>query len=109
MMFVLFIMQAIVAANPNTVVVLINGGQVAIEWIKDNVDGIIEAFYPGEMGGDAIVDVLVCVWVFVCVYVYPSNWAPLNPMRTEFESTSHTMLDGRLQPRRQAALHLFVP
>ena len=41
-------------------VVLINGGQVAIEWIKANVNGILEAFYPGELGGDAIVDVLVC-------------------------------------------------
>lgn len=50
--------QAVLAANPNTVVVLINGGQVAIEQIKASVKGIVEAFYPGELGGDAINDVL---------------------------------------------------
>ena len=47
--------------------VLINGGQVAIEWIKDNVNGIVEAFYPGEMGGDAIDDVLVGAFAFAFV------------------------------------------
>jgi hypothetical protein len=31
---------------------------VAIEWIKDQVDGIVDAFYPGENGGQAIADVL---------------------------------------------------
>jgi hypothetical protein len=40
------------------VVVMMHGGAVAIEWIKDQVDGIVDAFYPGENGGQAIVDVL---------------------------------------------------
>lgn len=31
---------------------------MAIEWIKDQVDGIVDAFYPGENGGQAIADVL---------------------------------------------------
>jgi beta-glucosidase-like glycosyl hydrolase len=51
--------QSVVATGKPTVVVLINGGPLAIEWIKDNVHAIVEAFYPGEMGGDAIADVLL--------------------------------------------------
>lgn len=45
-------------ANPNTVVVLISGSPLAINWIKDNVPAIVEAWYPGEQGGNAIADVL---------------------------------------------------
>lgn len=50
--------RRIVAANPRTVVVLINGNPLAIRWIKDHVPGILEAWYPGPPGGDAIADVL---------------------------------------------------
>lgn len=53
------LVRAIVATGTPTVVVLINGGQLAIEWIKDNVPAIVEAFYPGELGGDAVADVLL--------------------------------------------------
>jgi len=52
------LIQEIVATGTPTVVVLINGGALAIEWIKANVPGILEAFYPGEMGSFAIADVL---------------------------------------------------
>jgi len=52
------LVQAIVATKVPTVVVLIHGGALAIEWIKDNVPAIVDAFYPGEMGGDAIASIL---------------------------------------------------
>jgi len=52
------LVQAIVATKVPTVVVLIHGGQLAIEWIKDNVPAIVDAFYPGELGGDAIASIL---------------------------------------------------
>jgi len=52
------LVQAIVATKVPTVVVLIHGGALAIEWIKDNVPAIIDAFYPGELGGDAITSLL---------------------------------------------------
>lgn len=53
------LVQAVTAANPNTVVVLIHGGALAIEWVKANVPAIVDAHYPGEFGGEAITDVLV--------------------------------------------------
>jgi hypothetical protein len=53
------LVQSVLAAQPNTVVVLVNGGPVSSEWIASNVPAVVEAFYPGELGGDAIVDVLV--------------------------------------------------
>lgn len=47
----------IAKVNPNVVVVLINGSPVAMPWIN-NVKGIIEAFYPGQEGGNAIANIL---------------------------------------------------
>jgi beta-glucosidase len=47
----------IAKVNPNVVVVLINGSPVAMPWIN-NVKGIVEAFYPGQEGGNAIANVL---------------------------------------------------
>lgn len=45
------------AANPRTIVVLETGGPVLMPWLGA-VAGVIEAWYPGERGGDAIADVL---------------------------------------------------
>jgi beta-glucosidase len=50
--------EKVVAVNPATVVVLINGGCLAINWLQKNVPAIVEAWYPGEQGGHAIADVL---------------------------------------------------
>ncbi|MBZ5562568.1 MAG: glycoside hydrolase family 3 C-terminal domain-containing protein [Acidobacteriia bacterium] len=50
--------ESIVAANPRTVVVLINGNPLAIRWIKEHVPAILEAWYPGPPGGNAIAAVL---------------------------------------------------
>jgi len=50
--------KALVSATKNLVVVLINGNAVSIEYVKNNVNGILEAFYPGENGGTAVVDAL---------------------------------------------------
>ena len=46
------------AANPKTVVVLLNGGPVSVAWEKDNVPAVLEMFMAGEEGGNAIADVL---------------------------------------------------
>lgn len=50
--------RQIMDLNPNTVVVLINGSPLGINWIQDNAPAIVEAWYPGEQGGNAVADVL---------------------------------------------------
>lgn len=44
----------ILALNKSTVVVLINGGAVAVEEIAPHASAIIEAFYPGRRGGEVL-------------------------------------------------------
>ena len=51
------LVEAVAKANPNTVVVLETGGPVSMPWHK-LVKGIVEAWYPGIGGGEAIADVL---------------------------------------------------
>jgi len=52
------LVKKVFQANPNTVVVLINGMPLAINWIDKHVPAIIEAWYPGQAGGEAIAEVL---------------------------------------------------
>lgn len=52
------LIQHVASVNPNTVVVLINGGPLALEGAERFCRAIVEAWYPGEMGGKAIADVL---------------------------------------------------
>lgn len=51
------LIEAVAAANPNLVVVLQTGGPVAMPW-KDKVRAVVEAWYPGAKGAEAIADVL---------------------------------------------------
>ena len=41
------------------VVVLVHGGPVASERMAKTVPAVLDAFYPGELGGEAIVDTLL--------------------------------------------------
>ena len=52
------LIQKVYEANPKTVVVLTNGGPLAVKWESQNVPAIVDAFYAGEEGGNAIADVL---------------------------------------------------
>lgn len=51
------IVEATVAANPNTIVVLQTGNAVTMPW-RDKVKAIVAAWYPGQEGAVAIADVL---------------------------------------------------
>jgi beta-glucosidase len=51
------LVRAVAAANPRTIVVLETGGPVLLPWAGD-VEAIVEAWYPGQQGGDAIARVL---------------------------------------------------
>jgi hypothetical protein len=52
------LLQAIEATGVPVVLVMINGGQLAIPWAKQHIPAIVEAWYPGQLGGDAIASVL---------------------------------------------------
>ncbi|MGA8576762.1 MAG: beta-glucosidase [Candidatus Cybelea sp.] len=51
------LIAAVAAANPRTVVVLETGNPVTMPWLE-RVNAVVEAWYPGERGGDAIAGVL---------------------------------------------------
>ncbi len=51
------LIEAVARAQPNVVVVLLNGSAVAMPWI-DHVKGVVEAWLGGQAGGGAIADVL---------------------------------------------------
>lgn len=51
------LIAAVTAANPNTVVVLETGNPVAMPWL-DSTAAVLEAWYPGARGGEAIASVL---------------------------------------------------
>ena len=51
------VIEAVAAANPNTIVVLETGNPVAMPW-QSHVKAIVQAWYPGQAGGQAIAEVL---------------------------------------------------
>jgi beta-glucosidase len=51
------LIEAVAAANPRTIVVLETGGPVKMPWL-DKVAAVVEAWYPGARGGEAIASVL---------------------------------------------------
>ena len=51
------LIAAVAAANPRTVVVLVTGNPVAMPWVEQ-VAGVVEAWYPGIGGGQAIANLL---------------------------------------------------
>ncbi len=50
--------REIKALGKKIVTVLIQGRPHSIPWFKDNSDAILSCWYPGEMGGDAIGEIL---------------------------------------------------
>jgi beta-glucosidase len=51
------VIDAVASANPNTIVVLETGNPVSMPW-RDKVKAIVQAWYPGQSGGQAIAEVL---------------------------------------------------
>ncbi len=52
------LIKAVYATGTPTVVVLVNGRPLSIRWTAAHVPAIVEAWEPGEEGGDAVADVL---------------------------------------------------
>ncbi len=51
-------LEAVVAIGKPVVLVLENGRPLDIRWASEHVPAILEAWYPGTQGGDAVADVL---------------------------------------------------
>ena len=51
------VIDVVATANPNTIVVLETGNPVSMPW-RDKVKAIVQAWYPGQAGGQAIAEVL---------------------------------------------------
>lgn len=52
------LLEEIYKVNKNIVLVLMNGRPLAVKWAADNVPAILEAWFPGSEGGNAVADVL---------------------------------------------------
>jgi beta-glucosidase len=51
------LVEVVTRANPRTIVVLETGGPVLTPWLA-NTAAVLEAWYPGQMGGEAIAEIL---------------------------------------------------
>ena len=52
------LMRAVVETGTPTILVLLNGSAVAVNWADAHIPAIVEAWYPGQAAGKAIADVL---------------------------------------------------
>jgi beta-glucosidase len=51
------LVSAVAAANPRTIVVVESGGAQAMPWL-DSVSAVLEAWFPGQRGAEAIANIL---------------------------------------------------
>ena len=52
------LLEAVAKTGKPMVVVLLNGSALAVNWAQQNAKAILEAWYPGQAGGEAIADTL---------------------------------------------------
>ena len=52
-------LEAVAATGKPLVVVLMNGSALAVNWAQEHAKAIVEAWYPGEAGGEAIAATLL--------------------------------------------------
>ncbi|MBW8880551.1 MAG: glycoside hydrolase family 3 C-terminal domain-containing protein, partial [Asticcacaulis sp.] len=79
------LIDAVTRANKHTVVVLETGGPVVMPWL-DKAGAVIEAWYPGTSGGEAIARVLAGE-------VNPSGHLPVT-FPASLDQTPRPVLDG---------------
>src|SRR5690606_21937485 len=76
------LVPAILAANPNTIVVLKTGGMVLMPWLND-ARAVLQAWFPGQNDGDAVADILLGI-------VNPSGKLPVTFGNTAREAAYET-------------------
>jgi beta-glucosidase len=52
------LLQALKATGKHVVLVLVGGSALSVDWEEKNLPAIVDAWYPGEEGGNAVADVL---------------------------------------------------
>jgi beta-glucosidase len=52
------LVEAVYAANPRSIVVLVNAGPLGAPWIKQHIPAILAAWHSGEEQGHAVADVI---------------------------------------------------
>ena len=52
------ILKRIKSFGKPIVLVLMNGSALSVNWANENVNAIVESWYPGEEGGNAIADII---------------------------------------------------
>lgn len=89
------LIKKIYEVNPNTVVVLIAGAQVVMnEWIG-KVKGIVQAWFPGTEGGNAIADVLLGNYnpSGKLPMTFPKRWEDCSAFKTYHKEDGRTVYD----------------
>lgn len=91
------LINALAAANPNIVLVVITGGPCAVNPVVGNVKGLLHAIYPGQEGGRAIADILIghenpCGKL---PYTIPKNDSQLPPRDNDFTDVVSTGIGYR--------------
>ena len=87
----------VAAANPHTIVVVESGGPVTMPWVG-HVSAILEAWYAGSRGSDAVANVLFGS-------VNPSGKLPVTFPRTEADLPHPTVV----QPPRESLPNYMQP
>lgn len=78
------LINALLANNPNTIIVLMDGGPVDMGSWGNKAKGIVQAWYPGMEGGNALADILFGK-------VNPSGKLPMTfPVKLE-DSPAHSL------------------
>jgi beta-glucosidase len=52
------LVEAVAGTGKSVAVVLMNGSALAVNWINDHANAVLEAWYPGEEGGTAVAETL---------------------------------------------------
>ena len=52
------LVEAVIAAQPRTVVVLMSAGPLLVPWLKEHAPALLQAWWLGEEGGDAMAEVI---------------------------------------------------
>jgi beta-glucosidase len=52
------LLESVVATGKPVVLVLTNGSALSVNWAKEHVNAILDAWYPGEEGGTAVAETL---------------------------------------------------